>query len=156
MASTNYFLPLGGFVSVSLSVAYLRNNNIKKATATAVANANTALVTGKEVKDKDTLRTIPDNASASHGIPHLFKSLEAAALMLRLGSDTLRRSGGLSHAELKRFLITVCLLEQRVQLGSSHLQRTVVIEGLQGELMSEALFFQSSIPSQASRCFVGD
>jgi hypothetical protein len=111
-------LPLGGFVSVSLSLSYaLRSNKAAKA---AKARKISAAYTENP----------PIANIAPHGVLNLFKSVETAGLVLRLGSEALRSQ--ISELEHKRLYETLDLLEQRVQLQNTQLQRTVVIEGPQG------------------------
>lgn len=121
--TTFSILPLGGFISVSLSMSYIRAN--KKAQRQKLD----ALRQASDFKNgTDTWRNVPENSP--HGARHMFKSLEAAALMLRMGSETLRRA--MCPVEHKHFYDTLTFLEQRTQLCSSYLDKTIVIEGPQG------------------------
>lgn len=116
-------LPLGGFISVSLSISYLREQN------KAQRKKQEAISLSRDyLHEADTWRNVPE--SSPHGSPLLFKSLDAAALMLRMGSETVRRN--VTPTEHALLYETVSRLQQRTQLCRSRLQRTVVIEGPQG------------------------
>jgi ERCC4-type nuclease len=131
--STFSILPLGGFISVSLSLSYLRESN------KAQRKKQEALCLSRDYHNNtDTWRNVPE--CTPHGARHLFKSLEAAAMMLRMGSETLRRVEGVSPAEHTLLYETLNRLEQRAQLCTSYLSRTVVIEGPQGLLIFENNF----------------
>ena len=137
------FLPLGGFLSVSLSLSYLRENN------KAQRQKQDALCLTQDYHNNtDTWRNVP--ASTPHGVQHMFKSLEAAALMLRMGSETIRHA--ISPAEHKILYETLSYLEQRDQLCMAQLHRTVVIEGPPGKFhfLSCALMWTTIGPDSCS------
>lgn len=112
---------------MSLSLSYLRESN------KAQRQKLEALRLKSDYNNRtDTWRNVPEGCP--HGARHMYKSLEAAAMMLRMGSESLRRL--LSSAEHKHFYETLDYLEQRTQLCSSYCDKAIVIEGPQGSGVS--------------------
>lgn len=108
---------------MSLSMSYLRESN------KAQRRKRESLCLARDyLNNTETWRNVPE--TKPHGAPFMFKSVEAAAMMLRMGSETIGQM--LSPAEHELFFETLNLLEQRVQLISPFLSRTIVIEGPQG------------------------
>lgn len=115
------FLPLGGFISVSLSLSYLRENN--KRLTNRVGEDD-----GEE--NEDTWKRVPSPGLWPHGVNHLFKSLEGAGVILRLGSKVVMQH--LTRTEHDDFYGALSQLEQRVLQCRQQLSRTIVVEGCQG------------------------
>ena len=130
MTSFSIF-PLGGFLSVSLSMSYLRENK-----RTQRRKREQLCLSQNYQNNNDIWRSVPE--STPHGAPHMYKSFEKAALVLRMASVTL--SNFLTPAEHEAFYETLNDLEQRVQMCDSQLKRTVVIEGPQGFSLHVCLY----------------